>query len=60
MSSSSKEYISQTAASLENKRNDILQQQQILDDDWAEPCRTIDLDVSKRIENAHLTHNPIR
>jgi hypothetical protein len=59
MSSSSKEYISQTAASLENKRNDILQQQQILDD-WADQCRTIDLDVSTRIENAHLTHNPIR
>jgi hypothetical protein len=53
MSSSTKEYISQTAASLENKRNDILQQQQILND-WAEQCRTIDVDVLKRIENAQL------
>jgi hypothetical protein len=50
MSSATKVYIWQTAASLENKRNDILQQQQILND-WAEQCRTIDVDVSKRIEN---------
>jgi hypothetical protein len=50
MSSATKEYIWQTAASLENKRNDILQQQQILND-WAEQCRTIDVDVSERIEN---------
>jgi hypothetical protein len=51
MSSATKEYICwQTAASLENKRNNILQQQQILND-WAEQCRTIDVDVSKRIEN---------
>jgi ABC-type metal ion transport system substrate-binding protein len=48
-SSSTKECILQTAASLENKRNDILQQQRILND-WAEQCRAID--VSKRIENA--------
>jgi hypothetical protein len=53
MSSATKEYIWQTVASLENKRNDILQQQQILND-WAEQCRTIDVDVSKRIENAQL------
>jgi hypothetical protein len=50
MSSATKEYIWQTVASLENKRNDILQQPQILND-WAEQCRTIDVDVSKRIEN---------
>jgi hypothetical protein len=50
MSNATKEYIWQTVASLENKRNAILQQQQILND-WEEQCRTIDVDVSKRIEN---------
>jgi hypothetical protein len=62
MSSATKEYIWQTAASLENKRNDILQQQQILND-WAEQCRTIDVDVSKRIENQKKSielHNQVR
>jgi hypothetical protein len=46
MSSATKEYIWQTVSSLENKRNDILQQQQILND-WEEQCRTIDVDVSR-------------
>jgi hypothetical protein len=49
-------------ASLENKRNDILQQQQILND-WEEQCRTIDVDVSKRIENQRKSielHNQVR
>jgi hypothetical protein len=50
MSNATKEYIWQTVTSLENKRNAILQQQQILND-WEEQCRTIDVDVSKRIEN---------
>jgi hypothetical protein len=62
ISSATKEYIWQTAASLENKRNDILQQQQILND-WAEQCRTIDVDVSKRIENQKKSielHNQVR
>jgi hypothetical protein len=50
MSNATKEYIWQTVTSLENKRHAILQQQQILND-WEEQCRTIDVDVSKRIEN---------
>jgi hypothetical protein len=53
----SKEYnISQTAVvSLENRKTGILQQQQIILNDWAEQSRTIDvLDVSKRIANAQL------
>jgi hypothetical protein len=59
MSSTTKEYIWQT---VENRRNDILQQQQILND-WEEQCRTIDVDVSKRIENQRKSielHNQIR
>jgi hypothetical protein len=58
MSSATKEYIWQTAASLENKTNDILQQQQILND-WEEQCRY----VSKRIENQRKSiqlHDQIR
>jgi hypothetical protein len=51
MSNATKEYIWQTVTSLENKRNDILQQQQQILNDWEEQCRTIDVDVSKRIEN---------
>jgi LmbE family N-acetylglucosaminyl deacetylase len=49
--------------SLENKRNDILQQQQILND-WEEQWRTTDVDVSKRIENQRksieLHNNQVR
>jgi hypothetical protein len=58
-SSSTMEYISQTRASLEKKRNDILQQQQILND-RAKQCRTIDVDVSKQIENAKTLNCTIK
>jgi hypothetical protein len=49
-------------ASLENKQNDIFQQQQILND-WEEQRRTIDVDESKRIENQRKSiklHNQVR